>query len=221
MGLQLYLRQSNGCSKSLMLRIFSKTTLENRQMIFLTLQSMTDKKFLLPCLKNLPASHKSIPMLLLHASRSQRNQQATFQQPQQSGTALVANDSLEVEAAEEVSTDLKGEMKSVYVRNLPTTVSSVEVEEEFKKFGRLKPAGVAIRRLKDTDICYAFVEFEDITAVHDAIKAATVKIAGQQIYIEELRANGRFSHGRRGRASSNYQPDASRGHFGSCSFSRG
>ena len=41
-----------------------------------------------------------------------------------------------------------GEIKSVYVRNLPSTVSAAEVEEEFKKFGRLKPDAVAIRNRK-------------------------------------------------------------------------
>lgn len=36
-------------------------------------------------------------------------------------------------------------IKSVYVRNVPSTVAASEIEEEFKKFGRLKPDGVAIR----------------------------------------------------------------------------
>lgn len=41
-----------------------------------------------------------------------------------------------------------GEVKSVYVRNLPPAVSASEIEEEFKKFGRLKPDAVAIRNRK-------------------------------------------------------------------------
>ena len=40
------------------------------------------------------------------------------------------------------------EVKSVYVRNVPTTMGPSEIEEEFKKFGRLKPDGVAIRTRK-------------------------------------------------------------------------
>lgn len=36
-------------------------------------------------------------------------------------------------------------IKSVYVKNVPSTASASEIEEEFKKFGRLKPDGVAIR----------------------------------------------------------------------------
>lgn len=38
-----------------------------------------------------------------------------------------------------------GEIKSVYVRNLPPTISASEIEEEFKNFGKLKPDGVVIR----------------------------------------------------------------------------
>lgn len=39
-------------------------------------------------------------------------------------------------------------MKSVYVKNVPTTMAASEIEEEFKKFGRIKPDGVAIRTRK-------------------------------------------------------------------------
>lgn len=42
-----------------------------------------------------------------------------------------------------------GEIKSVYVRNLLSTVSPSEVEEEFKNFGKIKqPEGVVIRSRK-------------------------------------------------------------------------
>ncbi|KAM7488491.1 hypothetical protein LguiB_025975 [Lonicera macranthoides] len=81
------------------------------------------------------------------------------------------------------------EFKSVYVRNVPPTASAFEIEEEFKKFGKIKPDGVAIRTRKDLDVCYAFVEFEDITGVQNAIKASTVEVGGQQVYIEGRRPN--------------------------------
>lgn len=42
----------------------------------------------------------------------------------------------------------EGEIKSVYVRNLPSTVSASEVEEEFKHFGKLSSDGVVIRSRK-------------------------------------------------------------------------
>ncbi|XP_027165240.1 putative G3BP-like protein [Coffea eugenioides] len=115
------------------------------------------------------------------------------------------------------------EVKSVYVRNVPTTMGPSEIEEEFKKFGRLKPDGVAIRTRKDIDICYAFVEFEDIAGVQNAIKASTVQIAGHQLYIEGRRPNrGIPIRGRgRGRGRISYQMDGARGRFGGRGFGRG
>lgn len=88
---------------------------------------------------------------------------------------------------------LSDEIKSVYVRNLSPTVSPSEIEEEFKNFGRIRPDGVVIRSRKvytphfhittnygfesklftciqDVGVCYAFVEFEDMTGVHNAVK---------------------------------------------------
>lgn len=81
-------------------------------------------------------------------------------------------------------------------------MAASEIEEEFKKFGRIKPDGVAIRTRKvcspsiwsfcifasmnnsdnwnlfgisyqDIDICYAFVEFEDVSGVQNAIKVCS------------------------------------------------
>ncbi|CAK9139559.1 unnamed protein product [Ilex paraguariensis] len=129
------------------------------------------------------------------------------------------------EAAEDVSAlDDEVEIKSVYVRNVPSMMSASEIEEEFRQFGRLKPDGVAIRTRKDIDVCYAFVEFEDITGVQNAVKASTVQIAGHQLYIEGRRANRSYSSrgGRgRGRGRGSYQMDASRGRYGARSFGRG
>ncbi|XP_074307095.1 nuclear transport factor 2 isoform X2 [Silene latifolia] len=151
-------------------------------------------------------------------------QQQSAAQPsqQQSSSTQAVNVSMAGDMSEDFSTvgDL-GEIKSVYVRNLLPTVSSSEIEEEFKKFGQLSSEGVAIRRLKDTDVCYAFVEFEDIASVQSAIKAGSVEIAGRQVYIEERRANSSFARGRRGRGRASYQPEASRGRFGGRSYSRG
>jgi RNA recognition motif-containing protein len=39
-------------------------------------------------------------------------------------------------------------MKSVYVRNLPPTVTEGEIEEEFKNFGQIIPDGVFVRARK-------------------------------------------------------------------------
>ncbi|GER35855.1 nuclear transport factor 2 family protein [Striga asiatica] len=95
-------------------------------------------------------------------------------------------ENLQMETLEETSiVEDEVEVKSVYVRNVPTKMSASEIAEEFKKFGRLNPNGVAIRTRKDIDMCYAFVEFEDITVLENAIKASSVYIGAHQLYIEE------------------------------------
>ncbi|KAH1129830.1 hypothetical protein J1N35_001208 [Gossypium stocksii] len=116
-----------------------------------------------------------------------------------------------------------GEYKSVYVRNLPSTVTVTEIEQEFKNFGRIKPDGVFIRNRKDVvGVCYAFVEFEDIFAVQNAIKASPIQLGGRQVYIEERRPNSSSTRGgRRGRGRGNYTAEAARGRFGSRSLGRG
>uniref|UniRef100_A0A0V0IID8 Putative ovule protein n=1 Tax=Solanum chacoense TaxID=4108 RepID=A0A0V0IID8_SOLCH len=114
------------------------------------------------------------------------------------------------------------EVKSVYVKNVPTTMAAYEIEEEFKKFGKLKPDAVAIRTRKDIDVCYAFVEFEDVTGVQNAIEASTVQIGGHQLYIEGRRPNrNNLIRGRgRGRGRVSYSMDG-RGRYGGRGFGRG
>ncbi|GMJ00751.1 hypothetical protein like AT5G43960 [Hibiscus trionum] len=116
-----------------------------------------------------------------------------------------------------------GEYKSVYVRNLPSTVTATEIEQEFKNFGRIKPDGVFIRNRKDVvGVCYAFVEFEDIYAVQNSIKASPIQLGGRQVYIEERRPNSSSTRGgRRGRGRGSYTPEALRGRFGSRGLGRG
>lgn len=50
--------------------------------------------------------------------------------------------------------DVTGEIKSVYVRNLPSTVSESEMEVEFKKLGKIRVDGVVIcgRKVSFLDI---------------------------------------------------------------------
>ncbi|PRQ25716.1 putative nucleotide-binding alpha-beta plait domain, nuclear transport factor 2, NTF2-like protein [Rosa chinensis] len=129
-----------------------------------------------------------------------------------------------VEAAEEsYMPEEEGEMKSVYVRNLPPTVTEGEIEEEFKHFGQIIPDGVFVRARKEIGVCYAFVEFEDMAGVHNALKASPIHLAGRQVYIEERRPNSTgAARGRgRGRGRSSYPIDATRGRFGGRSSGRG
>ncbi|XP_031251310.1 nuclear transport factor 2-like isoform X1 [Pistacia vera] len=127
-------------------------------------------------------------------------------------------DTVEVSAVED-----EEEIKSVYVRNLPPNVSESEIAEEFRKFGELSSEGVVIRSRKDVGVCYAFVEFEDISGVHNAVKMGSAQVAGRQVYIEERRPNSNIPSrgGRRGRGRGSYSTDAARGRFGSRSYGRG
>ncbi|XP_019180548.1 PREDICTED: uncharacterized protein LOC109175679 isoform X4 [Ipomoea nil] len=141
--------------------------------------------------------------------------------------ACVPSNSVERSGAEVVeeypAVEDEMEVKSVYVRNVPTTMDPSEIEEEFTKFGKLKPDGVAIRTRKDFDVCYAFVEFEDVSSVQNAIKASFVEIGGHQLYIEGRRPNrNNLYRGRgRGRGKVNYQMDGRGLRFGGRGFVRG
>ncbi|KAL6646403.1 hypothetical protein ACP70R_018011 [Stipagrostis hirtigluma subsp. patula] len=111
-------------------------------------------------------------------------------------------------AAEKPRSDVFGEAaahddeesKSVYVGNVPSTVHESDLENEFKKFGRLIPDGVAIRSRKETGGYYAFVEFEDVSGVHNALKASPIEINGRQIYVEERKPNSGIRGGPGGEA---------------------
>ncbi|CAN0897675.1 Nuclear transport factor 2 [Linum grandiflorum] len=84
-----------------------------------------------------------------------------------------------------------GEFKSVYVRNLPSDITAAEIEQEFRNFGRISPDGVFVRNRKDViGVCYAFVEFEDLVSVQNAIKSSPIQLAGRTVYIEERRPTG-------------------------------
>ncbi|KAJ8763935.1 hypothetical protein K2173_003717 [Erythroxylum novogranatense] len=157
-----------------------------------------------------------------HASEWNRLPEATAQQ------ATVTSNSFERSVADTFedfsAVEDEGEIKSVYVRNLLPTVSETEIEEEFKNFGRIAPDGVVIRGRKDIGVCYAFVEFEDMAGVHNAVKAGSANVAGQLVYVEERRPNSNipFRAGRgRGRGRGSFLTDAPRVRFGSRSFGRG
>ncbi|KAI3667989.1 hypothetical protein L6452_43060 [Arctium lappa] len=128
------------------------------------------------------------------------------------------------QVAHEAFASEEGDSKSVYVRNLPTTITSLEIFQEFKNFGKIKQDGVFLKNRKDVGVCFAFVEFEDVEGVQKAIEASPIQLAGRQVYVEERRANstggsrgGRGGRGGGGRGRS----DASRGRYGGGSYARG
>ncbi|KAH0463585.1 hypothetical protein IEQ34_008167 [Dendrobium chrysotoxum] len=89
----------------------------------------------------------------------------------------------------------EGDSKSVYVGNLPASISSSDLEQEFTNFGRIKPDGVTIRSRKEAGFFYAFIEFEDAFGVQNALKASPVQLNGRLIHVEGRRPNSGASRG--------------------------
>ncbi|KAL3531189.1 hypothetical protein ACH5RR_010511 [Cinchona calisaya] len=123
-----------------------------------------------------------------------------LQPPLQPSNPAVVPDMVE-DVAEENLTQKEGESKSIYVKNLPRSVSTLEILEEFKTFGRIKQDGVFVNNRKDIGVCYAFVEFEDGQSAQNAVQASPIKFAGRQAYVELRKPSisGTTRGGRRGR----------------------
>ncbi|CAM6076179.1 unnamed protein product [Sphagnum tenellum] len=85
--------------------------------------------------------------------------------------------------------EAEADVHSVYIKNLPTNITAAEVEEEFVRFGPIKPRGVNVRSQKQ-GVCYAFVEFENASSAQSAIEASPVSIGGRPAYVEEKRPGG-------------------------------
>ncbi|WOK98965.1 G3BP-like protein [Canna indica] len=126
------------------------------------------------------------------------------------------------EAVEEVPTaEDEGDARSVYVGNLPSSISPLDLEQVFKHFGRLRPDGVSIRSRKESDVFYAFIEYEDAISVQNALKASPIQLNGRLIHVEGRRPNSGASRGKRGRGRGGYPSETSRGRFGVRIFGRG
>ncbi|CAA0815229.1 Nuclear transport factor 2 (NTF2) family protein with RNA binding (RRM-RBD-RNP motifs) domain [Striga hermonthica] len=147
----------------------------------------------------LRAKGKAPPLVSFQPAFTQRPPVAEWnhvsQPPQQHSTPNPPNSSLDV--TEDALSSHEGEPKSVYVRNLPSTITSTDIQQEFENFGRIKYDGVFLRNRADTGVCYAFVEFEDIQSVRNALQASPIQLAGRKVYIEERRPNSGATRGGR------------------------
>nr|CAD1839094.1 unnamed protein product [Ananas comosus var. bracteatus] len=111
------------------------------------------------------------------------------------------NSSVSLNAAETYNTqETEDDGYSIYIKNLPLNATPAQLEEQFKKFGPIKPGGIQVRSHKQQGFCYGFVEFEVAIAVQSAIEASPVMIGGRQAYVEEKRptasrvsSRGRFT----------------------------
>nr|XP_043610207.1 nuclear transport factor 2 isoform X2 [Erigeron canadensis] len=89
---------------------------------------------------------------------------------------------------------------SVYIKGLPMSATPAMLEDEFKKFGSIKPNGIQVR--SNRGFCFGFVEFESPDAVQKAIEASPVPLGGRNVIVEEKRSTnsrgirGRFPAGR-------------------------
>lgn len=106
---------------------------------------------------------------------------------------------------------------SIYVKSLPLSATAEQLEEEFKKFGPIKPGGIQVRSHKLQGFCFGFVQFEVASAVESAIQASPVIIGGRKAFVEEKRpavtrgsSRGRFPPGR----GSGFRGDGNRGRGG-------
>uniref|UniRef100_A0ACD5UZ69 Uncharacterized protein n=2 Tax=Avena sativa TaxID=4498 RepID=A0ACD5UZ69_AVESA len=103
---------------------------------------------------------------------------------------------------------------AVYVKNLPLNATPSQLEEEFKRFGTIKPDGIQVRSHKIQGFCYGFIEFEDASSVQNALAASPVTIDDRPCHVEEKRtpgsrgsSRGRFPPGRGG----NFRGEGMRG----------
>ncbi|KAI3742423.1 hypothetical protein L1987_60105 [Smallanthus sonchifolius] len=86
---------------------------------------------------------------------------------------------------------------SIYIKGLPMNATPALLEDEFKKFGLIKPNGIQVRSNRLQGFCFGFVEFEVPDAVQKAIEASPVAINGRNAVVEEKRSTN--SKGTRGR----------------------
>ncbi|KAI4331901.1 hypothetical protein L6164_016849 [Bauhinia variegata] len=117
-----------------------------------------------------------------------------------------------IEPVNESFRQQEGEIKSVFVKNLPTTVTAAEIEKGFSYFGKLKPDSIFIKEVKEFGACYALVDFEDVFSAQNALQASPIEFGGRDVYILKRRPNsGKISwEGRKGKGRSSYQTDAPR-----------
>ncbi|KAJ3693137.1 hypothetical protein LUZ60_012232 [Juncus effusus] len=119
--------------------------------------------------------------------------------PVRSHTSLSDKSSLENNTACEYEV----ESKSVYVKNVGWHLTETDLYNAFKQFGRLAPDSVAIRSnklMQETGRYYAFVEYEDMEGVQNALMASPVDINGWNVYVEQRKRSNKSSSTRgRGR----------------------
>lgn len=84
---------------------------------------------------------------------------------------------------------------SIFIKGLPYNSTVPMVEEEFKKFGTIKPDGIQVRNNKIDQYCFGFVEFESQQSMQAAIQASPLYIGDTEVGIEQKRTSTRVVNG--------------------------
>ncbi|XP_024973593.1 ras GTPase-activating protein-binding protein 1-like isoform X1 [Cynara cardunculus var. scolymus] len=150
-----------------------------------------------------------------------QEQQVNNAQPIASATEVVASN---VDAVENGINEEEADGYSIYIKGLPMTATPALLEDEFKKFGPIKPNGIQVRSNRQQGFCFGFVEFEVPDAVQKAIEASPVLVGGRSAVVEEKRSTnskggtrGRFPIGR----GSGFRNEGMRGGRGNYGGGRG
>ncbi|KAJ7296230.1 hypothetical protein O6H91_Y136200 [Diphasiastrum complanatum] len=110
-----------------------------------------------------------------------------------------------------VDVEHEGDGRSIYVKNLPMSITASELHEEFVRFGPIKSNGINVRSQKQQGFCYAFLEFEDANAAQNAIDASPIIIGGRPAHIQEKKPGSSRATGGRLPLGRPYRPDSGRG----------
>ncbi|XP_024366791.1 nuclear transport factor 2 [Physcomitrium patens] len=153
--------------------------------------------------------------------------QAPAERPAASATASPAPATAPSQEVQEESAPVENEAdgRSVYVKNLPMNTTAPELEEVLRNYGAVKPGGVNVKNQKG--VCYAFVEFEEVSGAQSAIEASGVEIRERPVYIEEKKPMGRAprrsvdNRGERPYRSDRGEGGRGRGSYGGRNFGRG
>lgn len=82
---------------------------------------------------------------------------------------------------ESSDTNEEAEGYSIYIRNLPSSVTADQLEVEFKKFGPIKQGGIQVRSKKLQEHCFGFVEFLSLSSMNSAIQASPITIVAVKL----------------------------------------
>ncbi|KAL6598261.1 hypothetical protein ACP70R_046426 [Stipagrostis hirtigluma subsp. patula] len=131
------------------------------------------------------AKHKSAPKPVTKAVEDQEKSSAKPTQANESDGNVAENNSSHNE-----------QCYSVYIKRVPFHATIQMVEEEFKKFGAIKPGAIQLVRNLDDRFCFGFIEYESQKSMQSAIEASPVLMGRKEVYVEQKRTPTRVVNGR-------------------------